>query len=406
MPDLSNIIFEEEDVNNPQNVGEKPTGTPDPNDNNNNEQHDSDNHDSDNHDNDNHDDNASTLAEGTELETPDGNFKVDANGNLVKEDGTIFKEAKDVKAYIDQFDDSSNEDNFSIDALRSLVDVEVTDENGKPVEFTDDAEGRQAYMNKVIELKQNEASKIALDTFFTKNPLVKFFTDFIATGGNPRDFGKIPDRTGIQFDENNAEQHKAILKMAFTEKGMTNVEGYIKYLEDSGALADNAKKELDAMQKADRDYREKKAIEAKQQAEQERAETEAYYNTLLNKINSGVIGGYKIPENVTVERNGQKLNLNRKDFFDYIARIDQNGKSAYVRDLDSMSDDDFYNRELLDAWMHFTGGSYKTLVDMAVRENEVAKLKLVAKKANSKSKGTVQIHKPAGSGSSIKDIIL
>lgn len=350
------------------------------------------------------------LAEGTRVEDPDGNlYTVDSDGNLLDKDGNIFKEAKDVKDYLSQFDNSDDvDDNFSIANLQSLVDVEVTDENGKPVEFTDDAEGRQAYINKVIELKQNEASKVAMDTFFSKNPIVKQFNDFITLGGNPQDFGKIQDRTGVEFEADNANQHKQIIRIAFAEQGRKgNVESYINWLEDSGALADTAKQELEAIKANDKARLDKMAADAKAAREQELEDTKNYITGVLNKIESGVIGGYKIPETVTVEKNGQKLNYTRRDFFNYVTRIDKKtGTSQYQNDLNNMSDSDYTDRELLDAWIHFTGGSYKTLVDMAVKTNEVAKLKLVAKKAASKSKGAIQIHKPSGSGSSIHDVVL
>lgn len=345
------------------------------------------------------------LTDGMEIETSDG-VLVYKDGNLVNNKGEVFKKAEEIKDYLAQFNSDNTNDSLTVAALQSILRVDVTDEDGKPMEFTDDESGRTAYVNKVIELKQKEASDIALNTFFANNPLVKQFNDYVTAGGDPKNFGQIPDRTGIQFDPENANQHKAIIRASWAENNNHgDVEKYIKYLEDSGSLADTAKVELEAIKERDEANKKSIAEQAERARRQELEELNAYYNKVNSKIEGGLIGGFKIPDTITKEVNGQKIALGKKDFYDYVTRINpQTHLTKYQQDLDDMDEDDFMNRELLDAYLHFCGGTYQDLIKMAVKDEEVKRLKLTAKTA--RTPGTVKINKPSGSKVERKDIIL
>ena len=78
--------------------------------------------------------------------------------------------------------------------------------------------------------------------------------------------------------------------------------------------------------------------------------------------------------------------------------------TPYQRDLNNQSDDELLQKELVDAWLMFTGGSYKDLVDMIAKEDAVRKL-VIKSKANA-NKHTVAIKKPNKSKVSIDDIVL
>ena len=59
--------------------------------------------------------------------------------------------------------------------------------------------------------------------------------------------------------------------------------------------------------------------------------------------------------------------------------------------MNNLSDEDALNRELLEAWLMFTGGSYKDLVDMAIKENEVKRLKLTSKQNTAKPRIKIDV---------------
>lgn len=345
------------------------------------------------------------LTEGMEIETPDG-VLIYKNGTLVNDKGEVFKNADEVKDYISQFNSDEGNDNLNLASLQSILGVEITGEDGKAVEFTDDKAGIDSYVNKVFELKQKEAEDVAMNTFFANNPMVKQFHDFITAGGNPAQFAQIPDRSNIQFNPEDGNQHKAIIRVAWNDNNNRgDVEKYIKYLEDSGSLADVAKEELEAIKQRDAEYKKEIEKRAEEVRREEQESLTKYWNTIYSKIDSGMIAGYKIPESIVKEVDGQKIALTRKDFFNYLNRIDPNTRmSQYQMDLNNMSEDDYMNRELLDAYLHFSGGTYQDLIKMAVKDEEVKRLKLTTKQA--RTPGTIKVNKPQGNKVAHKDIIL
>ena len=198
--------------------------------------------------------------------------------------------------------------------------------------------------------------------------------------------------------------------MAANEFGNKTInDSYINWLRESGNLYTYAKEQLDAL--IDKDKQVRKDIEEKaaQQRQEETERLNDYWNKVHSVIDSRVIGGYKIPENFTREINGKKVLCNSNDFFNYISNAcyeDENGNkmTGYTRSLNSLTDEEYLNRELLDAWLMFTGGSYKDLVDMAVKENEVRKL--IVKSKQNRSTKTVKVVKKQEGKASINDIIL
>ena len=368
----------------------------------------------DNNNGEKNNDNSSTgeLTEGTEIEFDGATYTVDAKGNLVDENGAIFKEAKDVADWMKSMDvDDSNGNNeaLTLASIQEAIGITVTDADGNDVEFTDDAAGIKAYVNSVIDLKSNEIQQATINKFYQDNPLVKQFTDYVQLNGTPRGFGEIPDRTGIVLDKDNTAQLEAVIKMAAAEFGNKSLnDNYIKYLKDGGGLYDEAKQQLAALQEKDKQYREAIAKEAAaQRAAEEKAVTD-YWTNVNKVIDSRIIAGYKLPESFTKEVNGQKVIFTPNDFYNYLSKAtetdtDGNKVTGYQRDLNQLTDEEYLNRELLTAWLMYTNGDFKDLIDMAVKEEQVRKLRVKAKEQRSTK--SIKVIKKQGK-SSIDDIIL
>lgn len=351
------------------------------------------------------------LEAGTEIEYEGATYTVDENGNIVDKDGKVFKDAKDVAAWLEENNaaDANDTDDLSIDAIREAVGVDVTDEAGKPVEFTNDAKGVKSYIDSVIALKSNDIAQGAVNKIFTDTPLLKQFVDYVTVNGSPKGFGDIPDRSGIQLDKDNPSQLEAIIRMAAKEFGNKSLnDSYIKYLKDSGALYDEAKSQLEALVGKDKAYRQEIEARAKAAREQEEQEVRDYWQSVSDAIAKKVIGGYKLPDSIVKEVNGQKVTFTTADFYKYLSEPavqDEEGNvlTAYQRDLNNLSNEEALNKELLDAWLTFTGGSYKDLIDMAVKEDAVRKL--VIKSKQQRSTRTVKINKPKSDKVDVNDIL-
>ena len=362
----------------------------------------------------NNDDNPSTgeLNVGDQLEVDGITYTVAQNGDLVDDKGNVFKEAKDVVDWLKSVNLENNEPDSSITlaSIQESLGVTITDENGKPVNFTDDAAGVKAYVDSVIELRSNELQQAAINRLYSDNPLLKQFQDYVQLNGTPRGFGEIPDRSGIKLDKDNEPQLVAVIKMAAQEFGNKSLnDNYIKYLRDSGGLYDEARNQLEALVDKDKAYRKDIETKAAEQRKQEADALKNYWEKVNNIINGRVINGYKIPDSFTKEVDGKKIVITPNDFFNYLsnANVDgDNGKklTAYQRDLANLTDDEFMAREMLDAWLMFTGGTYKDLIDMAVKEDQVRKL--VVRSKENRSAKSVKIVKKQNGKTSIDDIIL
>ena len=338
------------------------------------------------------------LEVGTNVEFEGKKYTVAENGDLVDSDGKVFKEAKDVDEWIKSLEVDEPGAEVNIENIRKAMNIDITDENGNPVEFTDDIEGVKNYINSAIELKSNEVASAAVNKVFVDNPILKQFVDYLTVnGGDPRGFGERPDRSGITVDEKSEEQQIAIIKAAAREFGNASLnDNYIKYLKDSGGLYDEAKAQLANLQNADKERDEAYAKQAEAQRQQQEAETIAYWKGIKDTIDKREIGGYKLPESLVKEVNGQKVTVTPNDFYDYLSRgiKDENGNiaTAYERALANQSPEEATNQELLSAWLMFTGGTYKDLVKMAINNEQVKTLKLVAK--GNKGHSAVRITKP------------
>ena len=352
------------------------------------------------------------LTEGDSIEFEGATYTVDATGNLVDDKGNIFKEAKDVKSWISSMDVSNDQNNsdFDLNSIQEALGITVTDDNGNPVEFTNDAEGVKSYINSVIDLKSKDIQTATINKLFADNPLLKEFTDYVQLTGSPQGFGELPDRSGIEIDKNNINQQEAIIRMAAQEFGNKSLnENYIKYLKDSGGLYDEAKQQLTALVEKDAAMRKdiEEQAEANRQAEQIRINE--YWQNVNKVIEGRIIAGYKLPESFTKEVNGQKVVYTPNDFYNYLNKAieqdaDGNIVTGYQRDLSKLTDEEYLNRELLDAWLMFTGGTYKDLIDMAVKEDNVRKLKIKSKEQRTAK--SIKVIKKQGGKVNMNDIIL
>ena len=329
------------------------------------------------------------LEEGNTVTVEDKTYTVDKDGNLVDDKGNIFKKAEEVKDWLKEFSvDETKDDEINLDNIRKALDYEVTDEEGNPITYENNIEGVKAYINDVIETSKLEHYETAINTLYQKYPILQEVLNYyIANGNSLEGFTETPDRSNITIDDTNEEQQIEIIKTLWKEQGIKgDVTQYINYLKNASILTSTAKEALDTLKSIDAEN--KKAYEEEaERRKQESYEAEVeHWTNIKNIIDSKEIAGYKIPDSITISRNGQKISVTPNDFFNYIYRVDNENKSAYQRDLEAEEPSKRLNDEILRAYLKFTGGSYADLVNMAINQEKVNNLKLKAKQnANSKS---------------------
>lgn len=366
----------------------------------------------------NNNDNYSTggLSAGQELEIDGSTYVVDDKGNIVTPEGEIFKEAKDVDDWLktvqvnDGNSDEDHDDNeLSIDNIQNKLGLQVVDNEGNPVEFSNDLQGITSYVQSVIADNAEQVRQATLNKLYADNPILYDFVNYLAVNNNdPRGFGELRDRTNVVLDKENEAQQIAIIKQAAIEFGNKSLnDSYINYLKNTGSLFDEANAQLAALQEKDKNTKAQIAEQAKQQKEEQQAVNTAYWNKVADIIGNRNIAGYAIPESIVREVNGKKFTLTPNDFYNYlykqIPQEDGTSLSGYQADLHNLTDEEYMNRELLDAWLLFTGGTYKDLVDMAVKKDTVNKLRITSKKNSTRK--TVKINTNTPHKVDINDIV-
>ena len=339
-------------------------------------------------------DNEVELKEGYTLTVEDKTYTVDKDGNLVDEQGNVFKKAEEVKDWLKEFSVEDN-DNTEIDLakIQEALDYEVTDEDGNAIEYENNIEGIKAYINDVIETSKLEHYETAVNTLYQKYPILKEVLDYYVANGNSLEgFTETPDRSNIQIDDNNEEQQIEIIKTLWKEQGIKgDVQQYIDYLKSTKTLYSTSQSALQTLQEIDEDNRKAFAAEAERRQQEDYEREVQHWTNIKNIIDSKEIAGYKIPDNITISRNGQKVSVTPNDFFNYLYRVDNENKSMYQRDLEAEDPKDSLNDAILRAYLKFTGGSYADLVNMAINQEKVNNLKLKAKQTGSKS---IKVTKP------------
>lgn len=339
----------------------------------------------------------SELTEGMTVEADGQTYTVDKDGNLIDENGNIFKEAKDVKDWIASFDKVEDDNHeISIGAIQEAIGIDITDENDKPIEYENTIEGIKSYVQAVMDVSKQEHYEAAINTLYQKYPILNDVLNYyIANGNSLEGFNEVPDRSNITIDDTNEKQQEEIIRMAWKEQGRKgDVDGYIAYLKSSGTLLATAKDELEGMQEADAEYKKQLEQEAQKKEQQRIKDLETYWNGVHDVIKTRKIAGYQIPESIIISRNGQKITVTPEDFFNYIYNVDDNGTTAYERDLAKQDVNSRRDDEILRAYLTFVGGNYSNLVDMAINKQQVANLRL---KSKQNTHSTVRINKPANS---------
>lgn len=337
----------------------------------------------------------SSLKEGSVVTVGEDSYTVDANGNLLDKDNNIFKSSNEVAEWLAQFEtvvDDEDADAINLANIQKAIGIDLSDENGNPVEFENSIEGIKSYINGVVEANREENYRTAFNSIQQQYPFIDDVINYwVANNNSLEGYNEIPDRSKIEVIPNNTAQHEAIIRQAWAEsKRPGNIEDYLQYLKSSGNLEAVARDELKGLQQLDADYRERIAQQAEEVEAQQQQYIAEYWKSVQDIVQGGKIAGYDIPETISVNRDGRTIAVGRNEFFNYLYQVDGEGKSMYQRDIEATDETAQLQDQLLRAYLMFTGGSYADLVTMADNKNKVKHLKLTAK--NSK-KPSVRINR-------------
>lgn len=329
-----------------------------------------------------------TLSEGDTVNVDGVDYTIDANGNAVDADGTVFRTAAELAELIAQ----NGSEPSVLDQLQTRFGSDFKDEDGNPIVFDNNAEGIAAYVDTVVQSRIVEAQTAALNNLFETYPQVEQVINHLKLNGTLEDFVEIPDRSNITVSKDNEEQQASFIREEWKLSGKKgDVNKFIDYCKNAGILYDTAvesKEAVDSIYESRLDEQ-KAQVEAKEAAAA--AEEKAYWDNVEKTISKGELLGYSIPEQIQCNKDGKKVMLSRKDFLKYVSTpVDSEGNTAYMLDEAKVDSNARMQDDLLKAFLKFTGGNYASLVGMAVNKHKVLSVRTAA--AQTTGKRTVIIN--------------
>lgn len=328
------------------------------------------------------------LSEGDTVNVDGVDYTIDAEGNAIAADGTVFRTATELAELIAQ----NGSEPSVLNQLQTRFGSDFKDENGNPIVFDDNEEGIAAYVETVVQSRVKEAQAAAINNLFETYPQVEQVINHLKLNGSLDDFVEIPDRSQIAVSKDNEEQQATFIREEWKLSGKKgDVNKFIDYCKNAGILYDTAvesKEAVDSIYES-RLAEQKAQVEAKEAAAA--AEEKAYWDNVEKTISKGELLGYSIPEQIQCNKDGKKVMLSRKDFLKYVSTpVDSEGNTAYMLDEAKVDSDARMQDDLLKAFLRFTGGDYASLVGMAVNKQKVLSIRTSA--AQTTGKRTVIIN--------------
>lgn len=328
------------------------------------------------------------LSEGDTVNVDGVDYTIDAEGNAIAADGTVFRTAAELAELIAQ----NGSEPSVLNQLQTRFGSDFKDENGNPIVFDDNEEGIAAYVETVVQSRVKEAQAAAINNLFETYPQVGQVINHLKLNGSLDDFVEIPDRSQITVSKDNEEQQATFIREEWKLSGKKgDVNKFIDYCKNAGILYDTAvesKEAVDSIYES-RLAEQKAQVEAKEAAAA--AEEKAYWDNVEKTISKGELLGYSIPEQIQCNKDGKKVMLSRRDFLKYVSTpVDSKGNTAYMLDEAKVDSDARMQDDLLKAFLRFTGGDYASLVGMAVNKQKVLSIRTAA--AQTTGKRTVIIN--------------
>lgn len=249
--------------------------------------------------------------------------KFDADGNLVKEDGTVVLTADKVEAEFAEFIPAPEVS--QVQKLAEQLGIELKDSQGNPIEYGNEPEAVGKFVQDLIPVIQQQA----VEQLYTQIPNAREVLQHLASGQSLETFKPKVDYSKLEIAKDNKDQHLQIVTERFMlQPNITKeeAEGYAKAVianGDSYAEAEKAKATLATYQS----QKEAARLRAQQEAQEtQRRELATYYNQLKTLVEAPVIKTPSGQFSVKPEE--------RQNFYNYITKpVNQRGETQADIDL-------------------------------------------------------------------------
>ena len=227
-------------------------------------------------------------------------------------------------------------------------------------DFAEDYDGLAAYTTAVGQQIANEQ----LEKIFASMPDVKEYFEYRANNGDPLKYFEA-QQAEVDYsavDLNNEAIQKRVVIDGMRQQGFSDddITRMVESYEDAGILGDNAGIYLKQLQATQGQRKEQLLAQQQQQAAAQRAEAEAYWNSVHETINNGSLKGMQIPTR------------QRGKFYEWMT-TPVNDQGYTQRDLDRQNIDQ--ETALAVEYLLYQGFDLKKLASNAASTQKVSSLK-------------------------------
>jgi hypothetical protein len=325
-------------------------------------------------------------------------YKLDDKGNALDDSGNIKYTKEEIEAFSEASSSEEEEDINYIQEVAKRINVELLDENGKPIEYENSIEGLAKYTSDVREQARVETASSVIGDLFSNYPgLEEAYYYAKSNNGSLEGFTPQPDYSNITIGDD-VEQHKALIYAERVAKGDSPevAQRFVKYSVEEKLNKDDATSALNYLKETrNKQLAERKAIEQKEE-EAAIEDSRKYRNAILDTIKSKklVVGGEEIilPDVLRIKDGSTVKQKTHKDFVDYIftpkkykvndseVELTQNQYDLYMEQQNRDHNTDLY--EALRRFLKYDEGQ---LIKGAVAANKAREIKkLVSSKAKAK----------------------
>ena len=312
-----------------------------------------------------------------------GATNVDANGNLINEQGQVVLSKESLDKYIDtgevlldaqgnQIDETGkiikpasevNVANTIIELSKNAIEQELgftlLDSEGKPKSYSNSVEGSTELLKDVA----TNATVNAVTAFLNSNPELKDVYFHLANGGKLDDYtSSNVDYTAVDVTSLDRTGKLNYIKQSFEQQGLKNAGSLIKTLEQSSdeALTQAAADAIITLKQVSEDAKVEREREYQLNQQKEAQALEEYWNNVNSVITNGKLKDINIP------------NAEKEDFFKYLAvPINSKGESQEMIDAEKEDNED----RLLLSYLRFKKFNLNDLVNLKAKTNRLEQLR-------------------------------
>lgn len=281
-----------------------------------------------------------------------GEVLLDAQGNQIDETGKIIKPASEVNVANTIIELSKN-------AIEQELGFTLLDSEGKPKSYSNSVEGSTELLKDVA----TNATVNAVTAFLNSNPELKDIYFHLANGGKLDEYTSSNiDYTAVDVTTLDRTGKLNYIKQSFEQQGLKNAGSLIKTLEQSSdeALTQAAADAIITLKQVSEDVKVQREREYQLTQQKEAQALEEYWNNVNSVITNGKLKDINIP------------NAEKDDFFKYLAvPINSKGESQEMIDAEKEDDED----RLLLSYLRFKKFNLNDLVNLKAKTNRLEQLR-------------------------------